>query len=53
VNHSHEYGVGVITLRRNAQAAEATGNELQASKVDGFTKGESNIGLAPTMSFGE
>jgi hypothetical protein len=29
----------------NTQAAEVIGDELQAPKVDGFTRGESNAGL--------
>jgi hypothetical protein len=41
-------------LGREAQAAEAVGDELEAQKVNGFTEGEATVGQAfPVSSNGE
>jgi hypothetical protein len=45
VNHSHKYGTSVIPLKRKAQATKAVGDELQAPKMNSFTKGEATACL--------
>jgi hypothetical protein len=44
MGHSHKDGAWVAPLGREAQAIEVVGDELQTSKVNDFTKGETTVG---------
>jgi hypothetical protein len=48
MSHSHEDGLG-----RKTRVTEAVDDELQAPKADGFTEGESNVGLVVVAGDGD
>jgi hypothetical protein len=45
VNHPYEHDAWVIFFAGKSHGAKMAGDELQASKVNGFTKGEANASL--------